>query len=137
MAKKAVAAPQMNKSEILREWFAKQKSGLKWKQSKDEVQAYMEKAGHTFNESSDYQTFIRIGGELCLVGKRTSKTNDFAGFCEEMSGLDVESITAAIKIVESCENVDQAKYFLEKWSKTLELFDGDKEKAKQAISLLG
>ncbi len=137
MAKKAVAAPLMNKSETLREWFSQQKNSVKWKQSKGDVQAFMEKAGHTFNESSDYQTFLRIGGEVGLVGKRTIKTTDFAGFCEVVSDFDVESIAAAIEIVKSCESADQAQEFLAKWSKLLELFGGDKEKAKQTISIIG
>ncbi len=73
MAKKAAASPQLNKSDTLREWFAKQKNSVKWRQSKDEVQAYLEKAGHTYNEKSDYQTFNRIHGELGLVSTRAKR----------------------------------------------------------------
>lgn len=144
-AKATFPEPAKTKAELLRNWWSDKPAGLKWKDIQDEIQKYLEQAGHTFKEASDYLSFLKAGretGKLTEGKKRdekaTPKKGSFAAFITSIVADDVDTstLTAAIKIVGQCESVEQATEYAEKFAKLVEAL-GSPEKVQEAVQLIG
>lgn len=134
--------PEQTKVDCLRAWFEKKDGLQKWSDCKKEVEEFLLSLGHTFNEKGDYQQFRIIGKDLGKVaGRETqkSKSYNFSDYCKAVagSGIDSATLSIAIEIVASCESLETAEGYSQKWAKMVELFNGDIAKAQEAIAVMG
>lgn len=122
-----------------------------WREHKEAFQNLLKKKGKTTNDSSDKQSFIRIGIKLNKLkpraqGNTTAKpstktkpaTGDFFAFTEAIKGvqIDAETLQAAIEFINKVDGVEQAQTNFAKWSALLEECGGNVEAAHKIVALL-